>query len=301
MASTTAAEGPSEDWVNEDIASLTILREHDCLVTALEYLLWEELNTFALTSKGCHRARCHSSLDQTRSGTIVLGNGASNTVEFIEKVNTNKWADKFQGNMTHLRIKDLPHLSAKIDPINEAFIQKMTPMKQVLKLDCSIRESNQMLEYAENLEKGLAQGLILSLLFPNLREITLNCLPLTVLGISLIAEGNKSLRVVRWERSIIWPISDQATGCMLAFQNITELHKDGVLLGIGPRSPVKISGRKFQESAKSQYARYSSISSRWPILTRVTREHDEVRANNIHSAMVPKSPYRRKCCYSEER
>lgn len=216
-----------DEWMNEDIASLTILREHDCLVNTLQFLSWEDLNTFALTSKGCHHARCHSSLDQTRLGTIILGNGSSDTVEFIEKVKANRWADKFRGNQTHLRIKHLPHLNAKIDPINEAFIHNMTPMKEVRSLDCSILATNQMLEYAENLEKGLAQGLILSLLFPNLYEITLNCLPLTVLGISLIAEGNKALRVVRWERSIIWPISDQATSYMRAFQNIAELYLDG--------------------------------------------------------------------------
>ncbi|CAJ1954610.1 unnamed protein product [Cylindrotheca closterium] len=217
----------ANDWVKEDISCLTILREHDCLVNALQFLSPEELNTFALTSKGCHHERCHNSLDQTRSGTIVLGQGASDTIEFIEKVNENKWADKFQGNLTHLRLKHLPHLSAKIEPINEVFIQNMSPMKQVQSLDCSIMESSRMLEYAENLEKGLAQGLILSLLFPNLQQITLNSLPLTVLGISLIAEGNKSLRVIRWEKSIIWPISDQATSYMRAFQNITELYLDG--------------------------------------------------------------------------
>ena len=178
----------------------------DCLVNALEFLSWEELNTFALTSKGCHDARCHSSLDQTRSGTIILGNGVSDTCEFIEKIKENRWADKFQGNLTRLQIQELPYLCAKIDPIDDAFIQNMTPMKDVTNLDCSIKESNKMLEYAENLEKGLAQGLILSLLFPNLREITLNCLPLTVLGISLIAEGNKALRIIKstmrnWKRS----------------------------------------------------------------------------------------------------
>ncbi|KAL3943459.1 MAG: hypothetical protein SGBAC_002470 [Bacillariaceae sp.] len=227
MALTSVTDGYARNWTNEKISSLRVLREHDCLVNTLQFLSWEELNVFALTSKGCHHARCHSSLDQTRCGTIVLGQGVSDTIEFIQKANENKWADKFQGNMTHLRLQDLPHLSAQIDPINEVFIQGMSQMKHVQCLDCSIIESNAMLEYAENLEKGLAQGLILSLLFPNLQQITLNCLPLTVLGLSLIAERNKSLRVIRWERSVVWPIGDQATSYMRAFQGIEELYLDG--------------------------------------------------------------------------
>jgi hypothetical protein len=75
-------------------------------------------------------------------------------------------------------------------------------------------------------DKGLAQGLVISLLFPNIREINMDCLPLTTLGVALIAESNTALEVVRWQRSIIWPISNEGYTYMKAFRNIKEIHLD---------------------------------------------------------------------------
>jgi hypothetical protein len=219
-----------EETTEPDISTLSLLHDHDCFLNILGFLSWEDLNTFSLTSKGCRQARCHSSLDQTRSGTIFLGNGASDTFEFIEKVSDKNWANAFSGDRTHLRLEGLPHLAPRIDAIDGPFIHKIAPLKEVKTLDCSVLETSRnqtwLLEYAEYVDKGLAQGLVVSLLFPNIREINMNCLPLTTLGVALIAESNTALEVVRWQRSIIWPISNEAYTYMQAFRNIKEIHLD---------------------------------------------------------------------------
>eukprot|EP00980_Cylindrotheca_fusiformis_P014502 scaffold3875_cov123-Cylindrotheca_fusiformis.AAC.22 len=213
-----------------DMSSLSLLHNHNCLLIVLGFLDFEDVASFALTSKGCNQVRCHPSLDQTRSGTIRLGNGASDTAELISKVSEENWADVFSGRRTHLRLEKLPHLSPGIDAIDEDFVHKIVPLKGVESLDCSVlegsRNSTWLLEYAEYVDKGLAQGLVLSLLFPNIREINMDCLPLTTLGVALIAETNPALEVVRWQRSIVWPISNEAETYMKAFRNVKELYLD---------------------------------------------------------------------------
>jgi hypothetical protein len=203
---------------------------HDCLLKTLNYLSWQDLNTFSLASKGCFQARSHSSLDQTRSGTISLGNGVSDTMEFIVKIKEKQWSDAFCGHRIHLRLKGLPHLSSHIESIDDDFMLKLDPMKEVKVLDCSVVEKSRnngwLLKHEDYIDKGFAQGLALSLLFPNIREINMNCLSLTSLGVAWIAESNPALEVIRWEKSIIWPISNDTFTHLEAFKNLKEVYLD---------------------------------------------------------------------------
>lgn len=219
-----------QETLEADISTLTILRDHNCLLNIIGFLPSEDLNAFASASKGCLEARRHSSLDQTRCGTILLGNGAADTAELIEKVSQANWVDVFSGHRTHLRLEGLSHIAGGIDAIDEIFIEKMVPLTGVKTLDCSVLERNRnktwLLEYAEYVDKGLAQGLVLSLLFPNIREINMDCLPLTTLGAAMIAESNRKLEVVRWQRSIIWPISNDTYSYLKVFQYIKEIYLD---------------------------------------------------------------------------
>lgn len=77
----------------------------NCLVEIFSYLLTEEMNTLAICSKSCCKARANESLDQTRIGIIVCSE--STTVHSISNaIVKGQWNNAFTGKRTHLRIEN---------------------------------------------------------------------------------------------------------------------------------------------------------------------------------------------------
>ncbi len=240
-----------KDSILEEIVlpkRLATLRDHDCMLVILQFLSWEDLNTFSLASRGCYRIRNHASLDQTRSGTIVLGKGVSDVKELIDKARQENWSDTFSGQRTHLRLSGLTHLSSNIDPIDGAFLDTIAPLKQVTSLDCSMipppvedddddsdddSESTDLDQesgfvcflapFGDSIDRGFAQGLAISLLVPYLQYIDISHLPLTMAGIAWLTENNPDLEVVQWNHSLIWPISDEYLGSL---KHLKEVYLD---------------------------------------------------------------------------
>lgn len=61
---------------NDDTASFDELN-NDCIIQILSYLPTEDINSVATCSQSCREARRTESLDQTRTGTIVLTKNSS--------------------------------------------------------------------------------------------------------------------------------------------------------------------------------------------------------------------------------
>eukprot|EP00934_Nitzschia_sp_Nitz4_P006121 Nitzschia sp. Nitz4//scaffold174_size87051//60804//61508//NITZ4_005117-RA/size87051-processed-gene-0.79-mRNA-1//1//CDS//3329538896//6111//frame0 len=203
------SNGFTEQVQTDERNILQILQDHDCLLNVLGFLSWNDLNAFSSVSKHCQLARSHPSLDQTRSGSISLGKGVRNIQELMEKARNHHWSDAFCGHRTHLRLTGLTYLSSNIDPVTQEFVDNLVPLKEVESLNCSIVLPNEgihtssgrpwfLAPYEDYVDKGFAQGLTLSLLVPNLREIDISRLPLTLLGVAWLAENNPNLRILRW-------------------------------------------------------------------------------------------------------
>eukprot|EP00533_Pseudo-nitzschia_delicatissima_P000022 CAMPEP_0116106858 /NCGR_PEP_ID=MMETSP0327-20121206/15883_1 /TAXON_ID=44447 /ORGANISM="Pseudo-nitzschia delicatissima, Strain B596" /LENGTH=440 /DNA_ID=CAMNT_0003599545 /DNA_START=108 /DNA_END=1430 /DNA_ORIENTATION=+ len=122
---------------NEGSSCLSKLHLHNCLVNILDFLTFEEMNNFSRVSRECYNVRCHKHLDQTRSGTICLGNGVQSIVQLMLKVREQEWHKSFRGNRTHLHLAGLNCLSSDIESIDEQFIKQCSPLKHVTSLDCS--------------------------------------------------------------------------------------------------------------------------------------------------------------------
>jgi len=250
---------------------LSSFPSHDCLLDVLNFLSFHDLNTFALVSKECYNLRCHSYLDQTRSGTIRLnGAGVQNTVELMKKVRKKRWYQSFRGNRTHLRLIGLNHLSADIETIDAKFVQKCSPLNNVTSLDCSIRHNEErkstthsndndknnedptastsswLSRYEDYIDKGFAHGLALSLLVPNLREIDLTSTSLTSLGVVWLLENNPRLECIRWNHSLIWPINHLAYSILRAGRNLKELHLDHARL-LFSRTPQRAQDERIRD------------------------------------------------------
>lgn len=221
---------------SQSLAMLLPLDSHNCLVPVLSFLSFDDLSSFSLTSKECYTLRCHKSLDQTRSGCISLGKGVTSTVGLMDKIRESGWSKDFRGHRTHLHLSGLNHLSSDIESIDEQFIKGCTPLRHVKTLDCSIspisadQNGTWLSRYEDYIDKGFSIGLTLSLLVPNLREIDMSYMPLTSLGVAWIAENNPKLEVIRWNRSLIWPINHHAFDILKACQNLKEIHIDDARL-----------------------------------------------------------------------
>jgi hypothetical protein len=228
---------------------LQSFQSDDCLLDILNFLTFEDLNTFSLVSKECYNIRCNQYLDQTRSGTICIsGKGVKSAVQLMEKVKQGQWHKSFQGNRTHLRLQGLNHLSSDIESIDSSFVRKCSPLASVTSLDCSEHEkylasknggmaSRWLSRYEDYIDKGFAHGLALSLLVPNLKEIDISLTSLTSMGVSWLAKHVKTLECIRWNHSLIWPVNHQAYDILRACQDLKELHIDDArLLFTPPRS-----------------------------------------------------------------
>lgn len=248
-------------------SSLSRLHKHNCLVNILEFLSFPDMNNFSLVSKECYNVRCHKSLNQTRSGTIRLGNGnggVQSIVELMLKVRKQKWHKTFRGNRTHLNLMGLNCLSSDIESIDEEFINKCYPLKHVTSLDCSIHSNEEekeelsssssswLFRYEDYINKGFAHGLALSLLVPNLTKIDMSYLPLTSLGVAWIAENNPKLERIHWNRSLIWPINHHTYDILRACRNLKELHIDDARLLFGPSRSRRRRARHRQRRLRQQ-------------------------------------------------
>jgi hypothetical protein len=158
------------------------------------------------------------------------------------------------GPRTHLRLSNLTYLSSDIEPIDEAFIDTISPLQQVTSLDCSmvpppppppsvhcadtdeegLRQNNNnqprrswfLSRYEDYVDKGFAQGLTLSLLVPNLQSIDMSYLPLTMIGVAWLTENNPHLKVIRWNHSLIWPVSNDSEHHLEALKYLKEVYLD---------------------------------------------------------------------------
>ena len=82
---------------------------NDCLVNVLSCLSNEEMNNLAIVNKICREARSNESLDQTRTGLIVLRKGATHT-SICNAITRGGW-DTFAGNRTSLTVENVENLS----------------------------------------------------------------------------------------------------------------------------------------------------------------------------------------------
>lgn len=210
--------------------SLISLYNHDCLLQILQFLPWEDLNTFAITSKQCRTVRNHDSLDQTRSGTIRLNKAnISNAMEFMEQVRIRHWSQAFCGQRTHLRLTGLTRLSSGSDHID---FNRIAILKEVTSLDCSLvvpkppGTTSPRMPFVQYIDTAFSLGLTLSLIVPNLKQIDLSQVPLTSIAVAWLAENNPNLKSIRWNKSFIWPINNDSCEHVKACQNLEEVHLD---------------------------------------------------------------------------
>jgi hypothetical protein len=210
--------------------SLLSLYNHDCLLQILQFLHWEDLNNFAITSKQCKKVRNHDWLDQTRSGTIRLNKAnISNVMEFMEQIRARQWTKAFCGERTHLRLTGLTRLSSGSDHID---FNRISTLKEVTSLDCSLVVPNPpgttppRMPFAKYIDTAFSLGLALSLIVPNLKQIDISQVPLTSIAVSWLAENNPNLKSIRWNNSYIWPINNDSFEHIKACQNLEEVYLD---------------------------------------------------------------------------
>jgi hypothetical protein len=211
--------------------SLQSLYTHDCLLQILQFLPWEDLNTFAITSKQCRTVRKHDWLDQTRSGTIRLDKAdISNVMEFMEQIRVRQWSQAFCGPRTHLRLTGLTRLSSGSDHID---FNRIATLKEVTSLDCSSLvmpkppgTTSPRIPFVEYIDTAFSLGLALSLIVPNLKQIDVSQVPLTSIAVTWLAENNPNLKSIRWNKSYIWPINNDSCEHIKACQNLEEIHLD---------------------------------------------------------------------------
>lgn len=170
--------------------------------------------------------------------------------ELMDKAREEHWSETFSGRRTHLRLSGLTHLSSNIEPIDEAFFSTVCSLEQVTSLDCSMvpqsdggncddneeEEQNERIRlnrrplylapFEDYVDKGFAQGLALSLLVPNIRSLDISNLPLTTIGVAWLTENNSALEVIRWNHSLIWPISNDSVSHLEALKYLKEVYLD---------------------------------------------------------------------------
>ena len=86
----------------------------DCLVSILSNLPVDDLNTVAMCNRRFRDARSSDSLDQTRTGTIILS-GGSTALSLFNAIVENNWNAVFSGNRKKLKLWE-SSLSAICEP-----------------------------------------------------------------------------------------------------------------------------------------------------------------------------------------
>lgn len=105
---------------------------NDCLRLILSYVSdTDDLNSFAICSKSCRQARADPSLDQTRTGTIVLSD-ESTFDSLCGAIIRGRWNRYFRENQTKLKIVGLEKLPA-VQPSSgrhsNAYLNRVTSLQ----------------------------------------------------------------------------------------------------------------------------------------------------------------------------
>jgi hypothetical protein len=214
--------------------------DYDCLLHVLEFLSWEDLNSFAMTCRLGREIREDPWLDQTRCGTIRIEKSpqkkttavsiakSNNTMEFMDKIRERKWSEAFCGQRTHLRLLNLLDLCSSDDQID---FNRIATLKEVTSLDCSMTpDQKQRLKaaqtgFSEYIDKAFSIGLALSLIVPNLKNLDISRLPLTSISVGWLAE-TLPLKTLCWKKAFVWPINNESCEHIRALQHIENLSLD---------------------------------------------------------------------------
>ena len=94
---------------NNKADSLMDSLNDDCLVSIFSNLPVDDLNTVAMCNRRFRDARSSDSLDQTRTGTIILSEG-STALSLFNAIVENNWNDVFSGNRKKLKLVGVEHL-----------------------------------------------------------------------------------------------------------------------------------------------------------------------------------------------
>lgn len=111
----------------------------DCIVHIISYLMRDDMDSVAVCNQNCREARSNESLDQTRSGTIVLTERSS--IHSINRaIRENGWSTVFSGNRTHLKIVGVERMHhSSVIPIDEDD-SRPTQLAGITSLDLSLPE-----------------------------------------------------------------------------------------------------------------------------------------------------------------
>lgn len=224
-------------------SALEFLHHYDCLLHVLEFLPWEDLNSFAMTCTLGRDIRKDHWLDQTRCGTIRIEKSsrstndkttlpkkkkANNTMEFMDKIRERRWSEAFCGQRTHLRLLNLPDMCRSDDQID---FNRIATLKEVTSLDCSMTSNHKerlkaaQMGFTEYIDKAFSIGLALSLIVPNLQQLDISRLPLTSISVGWLAE-TLPLKTLYWNKAFVWPINNDSCEHIRALKDIEGLFLD---------------------------------------------------------------------------
>lgn len=158
-----------DDDASRDSAPCLYNLNDDCLVRILSYIPSNDLNSFAICGRRCKHARSHESLDQTRSGTILISEGC--TVDSLMiAIAENGWNDTFQANpkRTYMEILGMERLQGAARAIT-----RTSPMKiargQLTGVTClSLKCIDAGIQAQDNAVRRC------SVIFPNIKELDLS-------------------------------------------------------------------------------------------------------------------------------
>jgi len=217
-------EEADEPPVSEDSRSLVDLKD-DCLVNALSYLTYEDMNSFAMTSRRCRDIRSHESLDQTRTRTIIISEEHKSILSVIDSMKEKRWDRVFSArNKTHLRIIGLEKLTERptMEEIRANIRGAPFRFQGVVSLDFSY-------DSHASSKRVLFQSIyVLTSILSNLKEAVMS----NVESQPLI-DGD-SLTRLTWNGSATFLNLDGIQLRLL--YSLTDLYVDGCLLGVHDRN-----------------------------------------------------------------
>ena len=165
----------------------------DCLVSILSNLPVDDLNTVAMCSRRFRGARSSDSLDQTRTGTIILSEG-STMRSLLNAIVDNNWNDVFSGNRKKLKLVGVEHLryesSTSLLPTE---LVKNTQLPGVTILDASIAPTDPRV-----FGVGFGASNIFCL-FPNLKALDMSYLFLWDLSSAAIRKHCPAVTSITWK------------------------------------------------------------------------------------------------------
>lgn len=211
--------GPSLDDLNGD-----------CLLQILSYLPADDLNSIAICSRRYRVARAHESLDQTRTGTIIISEGYTFR-SLCDSITGNNWNEVFQGNRTHLTVIGLENLMIHAQVRSENYWRAMVTASRLSGVT-SLHLSGHLNDDRSNGDfLPLHHGAIYIFeLCPNLQEAALTSLEMNLSSSAwglcqALSVHCPNLNCVTWHGC---QVRQHVSGFSLgAASNLTELSLDG--------------------------------------------------------------------------